>query len=66
MKVFINHPIRGRVGGLIVVAAASASEAHRILCAQGEWLAYWYGQDRWEELTGVTSDAETPRILAHG
>lgn len=33
MKVFVNHPIRGRVGGLIVVAATSASEAHRILCA---------------------------------
>lgn len=66
MKVFINRPTGGYVGGLIIVAANSPMEAHGAMCAEDESLTYWYKACGWQELTGVTSDAETPRILAHG
>lgn len=66
MKVFVNKPTGGYVGGLIIVAANSPMEAHGAMCAEDESLLYWYGPDGWRELEGVTSDAETPRVLAHG
>lgn len=66
MKVFINRPAGGYVGGLIVVAANSPLEAHGVMCAEEESLAYWYGASGWQELSGVTSDSITPCILAHG
>ena len=66
MKVFINRPTGGYVGGLIVVAANSPLEAHGVMCAEEESLTYYYEASGWQELSGVTSDAKTPRILAHG
>lgn len=66
MKVFINKPTGGYVGDLIVVAANSPMEAHDAMCAENKSLAYWYEANGWQELTGVTSDTDTPRILAHG
>lgn len=44
MKVFINRPTGGYVGGLIVAAANSTLEAHGAMCAADETLAYWYRQ----------------------
>ena len=52
MKVFINKPTGGYVGGLIVVAANSPMEAHGAMCAENESLAYWYEANGWQELTG--------------
>lgn len=66
MKVFINRPTGGYVGGLIVVAANSPLEAHGAMCAEDKDLAYWYEANGWQELAGVSSDADTPCILAHG
>ncbi len=66
MKVFINKPTGGYVGGLIVVAANSPMEAHGAMCAEDESLTYWYEANGWQELMGVVSDAEMPRVLAHG
>lgn len=55
MKVFINIPTGGYVGGLIVVAANSPLEAHGAMCAADETPAYWYEANGWQELAGVSN-----------
>lgn len=47
MKVFINRPTGGYVGGLIVVAANSPMEAHGVMCAEEESLTYYYEASGW-------------------
>ena len=66
MKVFINKPSGDYVGGLIVVAANSALEAHGVMCAEDENLTYYYEPYGWHELKGVISDAKSPCVWAHG
>lgn len=66
MKVYINKPTGGYIGGLIIVAANSALEAHGAMCLEDDSLTYYYDADGWQELEGVISDSKIPRVLAHG
>lgn len=64
MKVFINTRKHGYSGGLIVVAAESAFEAHGVMCAQNEGLEHYYQVGDWQELTNVTANVDKPQVLA--
>ena len=64
MKVFINKRKPGWSGGLIVVAASTAYEAHGVMCAYDKCLEYYYKVDSWQELSNVTANVDKPQVLA--
>ncbi len=64
MKVFINKlsTSGNYCGGLIVVAANSALEAHGLMCLKNHSRNYL--PDKWQELENVSADVREPQILA--
>lgn len=65
MKVFINKLSLSDnyCGGLIVVAANSAAEAHGVMCMSGNF-SNNYLPDKWQELEKVSADVDEPQVLA--
>lgn len=55
MKVFMNKRQGAYTGGLLLVAANSAEEAHE-LCLKSEELKYIYWDENWDEDCGCTLD----------
>lgn len=79
MKVFVNYRDGGYSGGMILVAANSAEEAHKVFHAD-EYL-YWmwddvnwenppyvedhyYLPDGWKEIPMLEAHVDTPQVLA--
>lgn len=64
MKVWFNRVEAGYGGGLAVVAANSAEEAHGTLAKVDSFLLEWYKFENWECSDNVTADTEIPYIIA--
>lgn len=64
MKVWINKATGGHVGGLAIVAARSAEEAHGTLMAKDYSYEYWYKFDGWEEIPILEANTDAPCFIA--
>lgn len=79
MKVFVNHRSGGYSGGMMIVAANSAEEAHKVFHSDERFDYMWtdwteeespyiddfyYSPDAWEELPMLEAHVDTPRVLA--
>lgn len=67
MKVFVNKRNGGYSGGMILVAANSAEEAHKAFHADenydGMEIDYYYQRNGWKEVEGLTCDTEIPCVI---
>lgn len=79
MKVWINKRCGGYSGGMILVAANSAEEAHKAFHADPnlDWMwgditwetppyveEYYYLPENWEEMPMLEANVDTPQVLA--
>jgi len=64
MKVWINRAKGRDIGGLAIVAARSAKEAHRKLVAEDESYWDWYRSEDWEEAPMLTANTDKPCFIA--
>lgn len=75
MKVFVNKRNCGYSGGMILVAANSAEEAHKAFHADDDYswmwyenydgmeIDYYYQRNGWVEVEGLTCDTEIPCVI---
>lgn len=78
MKVWINKRSGGYSGGMILVAANSAEEAHKVFHADPflKWMwdnaswesqtsidDYYYRPEGWEEMPMLEAHVDTPQVL---
>lgn len=77
MKVWVNYRSGGYSGGLILVAANSAEEAHETFhndfCLTYMWNDidgyvddFYYYPNGWKELPNVVANVDKPQVLAEG
>lgn len=77
MKVWINRRSGGYSGGMILVAANSAEEAHKAFHDTPEYCNMWtsfpedgyisdayYYPDGWEEMPMLEANVDKPQVLA--
>lgn len=78
MKVFANYRERGYSGGIILVAANSAEEAHEVFHSDDNYTWMWdnvtwetppyvedfyYHPDGWKEMPMLEAHVDTPQVL---
>lgn len=78
MKVWINYREGSYSGGILLVAANTAEEAHRTFhddpnlgymwdtTYDGYIDDYYYRADGWKEMPNMTSNVDKPQVLAEG
>lgn len=79
MKVWINRRTGGYSGGMILVAANSAEEAHKVFHSDPDLNWMWdnitwetppyvednyYQPENWEEMSMLQSNVDKPQVLA--
>lgn len=75
MKVWMNKRTGGYSGGMILVAANSAQEAHEVFHADARFASYWnlsdyvtddfhYSPVGWEEVSNLEYHGEYPCVIA--
>lgn len=64
MKLWINRAKGGYCGGLTIVAANSAEEAHGVLSKASEFYTDWYDVNNWECIENAYVDTEEPYFIA--
>lgn len=75
MKVWMNKRTGGYSGGMILVAANSAQEAHEVFHADARFAYYWnilddvtddfyYSPVGWEEVSNLEYHGEYPCVIA--
>ena len=66
MKVFVNKRIGQYSGGMILVAANSKEEAHRVMSEDDDCSWVWldeYKSENWQEVKGMTCDTDVPCVI---
>ena len=75
MKVFVNKRTGNYSGGMILVAANSAEEAHKAFHSDDDFSDYWttdydgmevdyyYQKENWKEVEGLTCDIDRPCVI---
>lgn len=81
MKVFANYRLGGYSGGMILVAANSAEEAHKVFHEDERFDYMWcdwswedsryvedfyYQLDDWKEMPMLQANVDVPQVLAEG
>lgn len=73
MKVFVNKRTGNYSGGMILVAANSKEEAHKVMsedervdlwtenCVDKE--PFYYKSNNWQEVKGMTCDTDVPCVI---
>lgn len=64
MKLWINRAKGGYCGGLAVVAANSAEEAHGVLLMYSEFYEEWYDINNWECVENAYVNTEKSYLIA--
>lgn len=66
MKVFVNERIGQYSGGMILVAANSKEEAHKVMIEDDDCSWVWedeYKSENWQEVKGMTCDTDVPCVI---
>lgn len=66
MKVFVNKRIGNYSGGMILVAANSKEEAHKVMIEDDDCSWVWedeYKSENWQEVKGMTCDTDIPHVI---
>lgn len=66
MKVFVNKRIGDCSGGMILVAAKSKEEAHKVMLNDDDFSWIWeeeYESENWKEVEGLTCNTDMPCVI---